>query len=97
MAINIGAMFAPSAATAITNVFLGKAGLIYKADIPALSHQVLNGTITEANAAKFADLQGKIKKSLDIAAECDELAIKYNALLKSVSAVREEKDEQPTF
>ena len=57
MAINIGAMFAPSAATAITNVFLGKAGLIYKADIPALSHQVLNGTITEANAAKFADLQ----------------------------------------
>ena len=41
-----------------------------------------------------ADIQGKIKKSLDIAAECDELAIKYNALLKSVSAVREEKDEQ---
>lgn len=41
-----------------------------------------------------ADIQGKIKESLDIAAECDELAIKYNALLKSVSAVREEKDEQ---
>ena len=41
-----------------------------------------------------ADIQGKIKASLDIAAECDELAIKYNALLKSVSAVREEKDEQ---
>ena len=38
-----------------------------------------------------ADIQGKIKASLDIAAECDELAIKYNALLKSVSAVREEK------
>ena len=41
-----------------------------------------------------ADIQRKIKASLDIAAECDELAIKYNALLKSVSAVREEKDEQ---
>ena len=41
-----------------------------------------------------ADIQGKIKASLDIAAECDELAIKYNALLKSVSAVLEEKDEQ---
>ena len=41
-----------------------------------------------------ADIQGKIKESLAIAAECDELAIKYNALLKSVSAVREEKDEQ---
>lgn len=40
------------------------------------------------------DIQEKIKASLDIAAECDELAIKYNALLKSVSAVREKKDEQ---
>ena len=30
-----------------------------------------------------ADIQGKIKKSLDIAAECDELAIRYKALLKS--------------
>ena len=57
MAINIGAMFAPSAATAITNRFLGKAGLIYKADIPALAHQLLDGSITEANAAKLADLQ----------------------------------------
>lgn len=34
-----------------------------------------------------ADIQGKIKKSLDIAAECDELAIKYNALLKSYQGI----------
>ena len=34
-----------------------------------------------------ADIQGKIKKSLDIAAECDELAIKYNALLKSYRGI----------
>ena len=57
MAINIGAMFAPSAATAITNRFLGKAGLIYKADIPALAHQLLDGTITPENASRLADLQ----------------------------------------
>ena len=56
MAINIGAMFAPAAATAITNKFLGKAGLIYKADIPALAHQFLNGTITPENTAKLQDL-----------------------------------------
>ncbi len=56
MAINIGAMFAPSAATAITNRFLGKAGLIYKADIPALAHQFLNGTISAENSAKLTDL-----------------------------------------
>ena len=60
MAINIGAMFAPSAATAITNRFLGKAGLIYKADIPALAHQLLNGTITADNAARLDELQSQM-------------------------------------
>ena len=30
-----------------------------------------------------ADIQGKIKQSLDIAAECDELAIRYKALAES--------------
>ena len=57
MAINIGAMFAPSAATAITNRFLGKDGLIYKADIPALAHQFINGTITPENAGRLTELQ----------------------------------------
>jgi len=57
MAINIGAMFAPSAATAITNSFLGKAGLIYKADIPALAHQMIGTTITPENAARLGELQ----------------------------------------
>ncbi len=54
--INIGSMAAPSAATAITNLFLGKAGLIYKADIPALAHQFLNGTITPENTDKLQSL-----------------------------------------
>ena len=56
MAINIGAMFAPSAATAITNRFLGKAGLIYKADIPALAHQFISSTITPENTEKLSAL-----------------------------------------
>lgn len=60
MAINIGAMFAPSAATAITNKFLGKAGLIYKADIPALAHQFMDGTITAENTSKLTDLMGQM-------------------------------------
>ena len=47
MAINIGAMFAPTAATALTNSNLAKAGLIYKADIPALAHQYLGGTLAD--------------------------------------------------
>ena len=60
MAINIGAMFAPAAATAITNRFLAKAGLIYKADIPALAHQFLNGTITADNTSKLQELMGQM-------------------------------------
>ena len=47
MAINIGAMFAPTAATALTNSHLAKAGLVYKADIPALAHQYLGGTLAD--------------------------------------------------
>ena len=39
-----------------------------------------------------ADIQEKIKKSLDIAAECDELAIKYNALLKSYQGIYKHDD-----
>jgi len=60
MAINIGAMFAPSAATAITNKFLAKAGLIYKADIPALAHQYLDGTIAADKAEQLTSLMGQM-------------------------------------
>ena len=86
MAINIGAMFAPSAATAITNRFLGKAGLIYKADIPALAHQYLNSTITPENADKLqslaAQMPGSQVANMDLAGfsqyYIDHLASSYN-------------------
>ena len=55
MAINVGAMFAPTAATALTNRHLAGAGLIYKADIPTLAHQYLNGTL--ADSAQLEALQ----------------------------------------
>ncbi len=86
MAINIGAMFAPSAATAVTNHFLGRSGLIYKADIPALAHQFLNGTITEDGAARLAELQsimpGADVTAMDPSAFCsyyiDNLSVSYH-------------------
>ncbi|MBQ0080815.1 MAG: peptide MFS transporter [Alistipes sp.] len=49
MAINIGAMFAPTAAKAITNFFMRSSGLVYDASLPALAHQYLNGTILADN------------------------------------------------
>jgi len=86
MAINIGAMFAPSAATAITNKFLAKAGLIYKADIPALAHQFLNNTITPENTAKLQGLAAQMPDTsfagMDLAGfsqyYIDHLASAYN-------------------
>ena len=51
MAINVGSMFAPSMAKAMTNWSLSKYELFYNANVPALAHQVMNGTITPENMA----------------------------------------------
>ena len=61
MCINIGAFFAPSAATAISEHVMSGAHLAYNASIPALCHQFLEGTITPDAAkelATFATSQG---------------------------------------
>ncbi|GHT06011.1 MFS transporter [Bacteroidia bacterium] len=57
MAINLGAMYAPFAATKVTNYFLAKgSGFSYNAKIPALANQLLNGTITPDGKASLTDL-----------------------------------------
>ena len=56
MAINIGAMFAPTMAKTVTNWFLGKSGLTYVADAPALAHQFLDGTLSGENLDKLAGI-----------------------------------------
>lgn len=57
MAINIGALFAPGMATWITNVVLKAHNFTYNADIPALAHKYLDGTISEAGEAAFEKLR----------------------------------------
>jgi len=82
MAINIGAMFAPSAAKAVTNYFLGKSGLFYNPEIPALAHQILDGN--QAGAATVENLMGQMSgaQGLDLIQFCqfyiDKLANAYN-------------------
>ena len=49
MAINVGSMFAPSMAKAMTNLTLNKFNLVYNANVPALAHQVIDGTISAEN------------------------------------------------
>ena len=56
MAINIGSMFAPMAATKVTDLFLGKAGYTYVPQIPSLAHQYLDGTISTDALSSFEAL-----------------------------------------
>ena len=82
MAINIGAMYAPTAATMITNKMVGKAGFTYVPQLPSLAHQFLNGTITEEGATTLSGLQAAQNFVGDTATFCttyiDKLSEAYN-------------------
>ena len=60
MAINIGAMFAPSMAKYVTNFFLSKSNLFYDANIPALAHQCMDGSITPENLGRLEALASQM-------------------------------------
>lgn len=45
MAINIGSMFAPMTATAMTNMAMKAKGLVYNSELPGLCNQLLDGKI----------------------------------------------------
>lgn len=82
MAINIGALFAPTAATKVTNFFLGKAGLTYNAKVPSLAHQFLNGTIDGKGTSELTDLAMSQAGTTDLASfstlYIDKLSEAYN-------------------
>jgi POT family proton-dependent oligopeptide transporter len=58
MAINVGAFFAPFAATGIRNWWLTTNGYLHDGSLPALCHQFLKGTLT--NTAEFQVLADKV-------------------------------------
>ena len=82
MAINVGALFAPTAATKVTNYILGGAGFTYNAQIPSLAHQFLNGTITPEGNATLSSLQAAQGFTGDMSAFCstyiEKLSESYN-------------------
>ena len=82
MAINLGALFAPTAATKVTNYILSGAGFTYNAQIPSLAHQYLNGTITPDGTAALNGLQVAQGFAGDTAAFCstyiEKLSEAYN-------------------
>ncbi|MEG1580116.1 MAG: peptide MFS transporter [Bacteroidaceae bacterium] len=57
MAINIGAMFAPTAATKMTDWLLKEYNFTYNSQIPALAHQFLNGTISPTDTKALEGLK----------------------------------------
>lgn len=70
MAINIGAMFAPTAATKMTDWMLAKYNFFYESQIPSLAHQFLNGTISPENREVLATLQAAQHYTGDTASFC---------------------------
>lgn len=86
MAINIGALFAPTAASKITEHFMGKAGFKYQGDIPALCHEYLAkgqqmATDSLDSLMQFAQSQTAVfNGDLSVFAQkyIDELALSYH-------------------
>lgn len=60
MFINVGAIFAPLAAIGVRNWWLGKAGFQYNADLPALCHAHLDGTINAEASASLTEMAGRV-------------------------------------
>ncbi|MCF8366211.1 MAG: MFS transporter [Bacteroidales bacterium] len=59
MGINVGAFFAPFAATGVRNWWLEKNGFLHDGSLPAQCHQFLKGTMTDTS--KFAELANSVK------------------------------------
>ncbi len=83
MGINIGAFFAPSAATGISNWILGKQGLTYDPRIPDLAHKFLNGDTAiqdELTGLAQAQIGGGLSNLTDFCETyIDTLSLSYNA------------------
>lgn len=63
MAINVGALFAPTAAEKITDFFMTKAHLVYDPKIPALAHQLEAGTISADGKAALLQSAGQMQEA----------------------------------
>lgn len=70
MGINIGAFFAPYAATAMRNWYLKSQGFLHDGSLPALCHAFLNGRLTEPQAiSHFENLASKVSGKIVMGAE----------------------------
>lgn len=83
MFINVGAIFAPFAAIIVRNWWLGKHSFAYDANLPALCHQQIDGTLSSTKVVGTGVLdnaQGTVEKvfALDPANQFQQLAQKVS-------------------
>ncbi|MFO7732981.1 MAG: hypothetical protein R6X21_04950, partial [Candidatus Aminicenantes bacterium] len=70
MGINVGAFFAPYAATAMRNWFLRSQGFEHDGSLPAICHAFLGGRLTDASAiGHFEGLAGRVSGQVVSGAE----------------------------
>ena len=60
MFINVGALFAPLLAVGIRNWWVQRNGFAYNADLPALCHGFIKGTLSTEASTRFADLSTQV-------------------------------------
>jgi len=60
MGINIGAFFAPFVATGVRNWWLKIHGFAHHGGLPALSHKMIDGTITSENTIQLQELANSV-------------------------------------
>ncbi|MGQ9819824.1 MAG: peptide MFS transporter [Candidatus Kapaibacteriales bacterium] len=67
MGINVGAFFAPFAATAVRNYFLSLRGFLHDANLPAYCHAFLNGKLTDqAQLDTFKSFAQKVSVNFQV-------------------------------
>lgn len=60
MFINVGAIFAPFAASGVRNWWLSTKGFLYNSDLPAMCHGHLEGTLTPEGATQLQKLMTEV-------------------------------------
>ncbi|MGB5989414.1 MAG: peptide MFS transporter [Marinifilaceae bacterium] len=75
MGINVGALFAPTAAVKIRDYMLGEHGFNYNGDLPAKCHRFIEGT--NADTDTFQTLANEASKNTDMVVNLKEFAQSY--------------------
>ncbi len=75
MGINIGALFAPTAAVKIRDYMLGEHGFNYNGDLPAKCHRLLEGANIDTN--NFQQLANEASKNTDMVSDLQVFANQY--------------------